>query len=193
MLPDGSTLKIIVMLILVALSAFFSASETAFTSFSRTKMKNIASEGNKRAASALKLSDNYDRLLSTILVGNNIVNITLSSVATVWFIELVKNTPAQNYGSAIATAVITVAVLIFGEISPKSIAKDHPEGFAMATASFVRFLMVILAPINAIFMLWKKLLNLIFKPSAEDAVTEGEVLTLIDEAHEDGSIYEYNK
>ena len=192
-MPDGSITKIVIMLVCLFFSGFFSATETAFTSFNHTKMKNLASEGNKRAALVLSLADKYDKLLSTILVGNNIVNITLSSVATVWFIQLLVNTPAQNYGSAIATAATTVVVLIFGEISPKSIAKDHPEGFTMGTCRFVNFLMIILAPINAIFMLWKKLLNRIFKPSAEDTVTEGEVLTLIDEAHEDGSIDEYNK
>ena len=112
-MPDGSTLTIIVMLILVALSAFFSASETAFTSFNRTKMKNLAAEGNKRAASALKLSDNYDKLLSTILVGNNIVNISLSSIATVWFVALLTDPSVASYAPAISTAVITVAVLIF--------------------------------------------------------------------------------
>ena len=192
-MPDGSITKIITMLVCLFFSGFFSATETAFTSFNHTKMKNLASEGNKRASLVLTLADKYDKLLSTILVGNNIVNITLSSVATVWCIQLLVNTPAENYGSAIATAVTTVVVLIFGEISPKSIAKDHPEGFAMATCRFVNFLMFILSPVNALFMLWKKLLNLIFKPSAEDTVTEGEVLTLIDEAHEDGSIDEYNK
>jgi putative hemolysin len=192
-MPDGSITKIITMLVCLFFSGFFSATETAFTSFNHTKMKNLASEGNKRATLVLSLADKYDKLLSTILVGNNIVNITLSSVATVWFIQLLVNTPAQNYGSAIATAATTVVVLIFGEISPKSIAKDHPEGFTMGTCRFVNFLMIILAPINAIFMLWKKLLNRIFKPSEEDTVTEGEVLTLIDEAHEDGSIDEYNK
>ncbi len=193
MLPDGSTLTIILMLILVALSAFFSASETAFTSFNRTKMKNLAAEGNKRAASALKLSENYDKLLSTILVGNNIVNIALSSIATIWFVALLTNPPVSNYAAVISTAVITVVVLIFGEISPKSLAKEHAEGFAMTITPILRMLVFILTPINCIFMLWKKILIKIFKAKTVDTVTEGEVLTLVDEAHEDGSIDEYNK
>ena len=192
-MPDGSTLTIILMLILVALSAFFSASETAFTSFSRTKLKNLASEGNKRAAAALKLSDNYDKLLSTILVGNNIVNIALSSIATLWFVELLTHPSVAGYAAGIATAVITVVVLIFGEITPKSLAKEHAEGMAMAIAPALRFLIFVLSPINFFFMLWKKLLVKIFKSNPVDTVTEGEVLTLIDEAHEDGSIDEYNK
>lgn len=192
-MPDGSTPKIILMLVLVALSAFFSASETAFTSFNRTKMKNLATEGNKRAASALKLSDNYDKLLSTILVGNNIVNISLSSIATLWFVELLTHPSIAGYSAGISTAVTTVVVLIFGEITPKSLAKEHAEGMAMTIVPVLRFLVAILTPINFIFMLWKKLLTKVFKAKAVDTVTEGEVLTLIDEAHEDGSIDEYNK
>lgn len=192
-MPDGSTLKIVIMLILVAFSAFFSASETAYTSFNRTKMKNLASEGNKRAARTLKLADNYDKLLSTILVGNNIVNISLSSLATIFFVECLAETTLASAAAGISTAVITVVVLIFGEISPKSLAKDHAEGLAMAIVGILRFLSVILTPINCIFMLWKKLLTKIFKAKTVDTVTEGELLTLVDEAHEDGSIDEYNK
>lgn len=192
-LPDGSTLTFILMLILVLLSAFFSAAETAYTSFNRTKMKNLATEGNKRASSALKLAESYDKVLSTILVGNNIVNIALSSISTVWFIRAITHPSVAGFATAIATASVTVVVLIFGEITPKSLAKDHAEGFSMAIAPILRFLVVILTPINAIFMLWKKILTKIFKAKAIDTVTEGEVLTLIDEAHEDGSIDEYNK
>ena len=184
---------IITMVICLIFSGFFSASETAFTSFNKTRMKNRAEDGNKRAARVLKMSESYDKLLSSILVGNNIVNILLSSVATVWFIALLKNTNASGYASAISTAVITLVVLIFGEITPKSLAKDHPEGFAIAVSGFLGAIVVILTPINFIFMLWKKLVSKIFKPSEEEAITEGEVLTLIDEAHEDGSIDEYNK
>lgn len=193
MLPDGSTLTIISMIVLVALSAFFSASETAYTSFNRSKMKTLAAEGNKRAEKALKLADNYDKLLSTILVGNNLVNISLSAIATVFFVQCFANTTLASAATAISTAVITVAVLIFGEISPKSLAKEHAEGFAMGIVGILRFLVFILTPINAIFMLWKKLLTKIFKSKTDDTVTEGEVLTLIDEAHEDGSIDEENK
>lgn len=192
-MPDGSLLKIILMLICLIFSAFFSATETAFTSFNPTKMKNLASEGNKRAALVLKMSESYDKLLSTILVGNNIVNITLSSVATIWFMDLLKNGPLAGYYSAISTIIITIIVLIFGEISPKSIAKDKPERFSMAVAPLLRFITTILTPINALFILWKKLLTKFFKTGDIDTVTEGEVLTLVDEAHEDGSIDEYNK
>ena len=192
-MPDGSITKLIIMLVCLVFSGFFSASETAFTSANHTKLKNMSADGNKRASLVLKMLDNYDKLLSTILVGNNIVNILLSSVATLWFIDLLTDTSWLNAASAISTAVITVVVLIFGEISPKSLAKDKPDRFAMAVAPFLQFISVILTPVNFLFMQWKKLLVLIFKPAEEEAVTEGEVLTLLDEAHEDGSIDEYNK
>lgn len=197
MLPDGSLPIIIGMLICLAFSAFFSSSETAFTSYNRNKMKLFAQDGNKKAVRALKMSEDYDWLLSTILVGNNIVNIALSSMATLWFVELfvlnLGNSSAESIGSVVATATITVLVLIFGEITPKSIAKDHPEGFAMAVSGLLRFISLLLTPINFIFMLWRKLVKKVFKPNVDEGVTEGEVLTLVDEAHEGGSIDEYNK
>lgn len=192
-MPDGSLLKITLMLICLAFSAFFSSSETAFTSMNHTKMKNLAAEGSKKAKLVLKMSENYDKLLSTILVGNNIVNIALSSIATIWFMQLLMNTKVQGYYSAISTIITTVVVLLFGEISPKSLAKEKPERFAMAVAPVLRFIGAILTPVNFLFMLWKKLLSKIFKPAEVEAVTEGEVLTLVDEAHEGGSIDEYNK
>ncbi len=200
---DGTknALILVAAVILLALSAFFSACETAYTSFNRAKMKTLASEGNKRAQSALKLSENYDRLLSTILVGNNIVNIALSSLATVYFVALLGQFANRggfleflsSSSAAISTVVITVLVLVFGEITPKSLAKDRAEGFAMFICPALRFCVVILAPVNWIFMLWKKFMSKIFHAKTVDTVTEGELLTLVDEAHEDGSIDEYNK
>ncbi len=181
---------LISMLICLIFSAFFSASETAYTSFNRTKIKNIAAEGNKSAKKALALAENYDKLLSTILVGNNIVNILASSLATVWFVALMDNSPSAP---AVSTAVVTIVILIFGEVTPKSLAKDRPETFAMLFVRPLKFLTVVLTPINGLFMLWKKLLSKIFKAKPDDTVTEGEVLTLVDEAHEDGSVDEYSK
>ena len=136
--------ELIIMLICLAFSAFFSGTETAFTSFNRTKMKNIAADGNKKAELALKLADDYDKMLTTLLVGNNIVNILLSSMATVYFMNLLANTDIADLYPTISTAVITIVVLIFGEISPKSLAKDHAEGYAIAVARFIKFLTVIL-------------------------------------------------
>ncbi len=187
------TTTIIIMLVCLAFSAFFSGTETAFTSFNRTKMKNLAAEGNKKAELALNLSENYDKMLTTLLVGNNIVNILLSSMGTVFFMQLLLETKLENLYTTISTAVITVVVLIFGEISPKSLAKEHAEGYAMGVAPFIKVLMIVLTPVNFIFSLWKKLLSKVFKAKTIDTVTEGEVLTLVDEAHEDGSIDEYGK
>ncbi len=186
-------LPLSIILVCLVFSAFFSATETAYTSFNKAKMKNLAAEGNKRAIRVLKQSENYSRLLSTILVGNNIVNITASSVSTLLFVDLLANTNFAGAAATISTVVTTIVVLLFGEISPKTVAKEHPEGFSMAVSGFLGFLIVILTPINAIFMLWKLLLSKIFKPSADNTVTEGELLTIVDEAHEDGNVDEYSK
>ena len=190
-MPDGNLWMIVGIIVCVAFSAFFSSSETAFTSMNKNKMKNLAQNGNKTAALALKMSENYAKLLSTILVGNNIVNTALPVLATLFLANVLANTGLNP--SVMSTVITTVVVLIFGEITPKAIAKDHPEGFALAVTPLLRFIQIILTPVNIIFMGWKKLINLIFKPGEENVVTEGEVLTLIDEAHEGGSIDEYNK
>ena len=182
---------IIGIIVCVAFSAFFSSSETAFTSFNKNKMKTIAQNGNKTAALTLKMSENYAKLLSTILVGNNIVNTALPVLATLYLTEILVNTDLNP--SLMSTIIVTVVVLIFGEITPKAIAKDHPEAFAIGVTPLLRLIQIILTPFNLIFMGWKKLINLIFKPSEENVVTEDEVLTLIDEAHEGGSIDDKNK
>ena len=179
------------MLVCLVFSAFFSASETAYTSFNKTKMKTLAADGNKKAARVLKQSENYNKLLSTVLVGNNIVNITLSSVSTLYFMMLLANTRAISWAATISTAIVTLVVLVFGEIMPKTIAKSHPESYAMSVSGFLGFLIKILTFITAIFMLIQKSLSK--KSADEDAVTEGELLTLVDEAHEDGSVDEYSK
>lgn len=182
--------QLLIMLVCLILSAFFSSSETAYTSFNRTKMKNKAADGNKKAALAMKHAESYDKLISTILVGNNIVNIALSSIATVWFFKIMNGSASA---SAVSTIVITIVVLIFGEITPKVLAKDFPETVAMAFARPLQFLLIILWPINSVFMLLRKLLSKIFRKKEEETVTEGELLTLVDEAHEDGTIDEYDK
>lgn len=177
--------SIIAMVVCVAFSAYFSATETAFTSLNRIRMKNMANDGNKKAKEVMELSDNYDNLLSTILVGNNIVNIALSSIATVMFISLYP-----KYGATIATAVATVVVLIFGEISPKSLAKEHPERFAMFSAPFIKVLTILLTPINWIFAQWKKVLAKVFNADGVRPITEEELLTMVEEAQTEGGIDE---
>jgi CBS domain containing-hemolysin-like protein len=148
-------------------------------------MKTMAEDGNKKAAKVLKLADNYDTLLSTILIGNNIVNILASSLATILFVNLLSGD--TNLATTISTVVMTVAVLIFGEISPKNIAKESPEKFAMFSAPIIGFLVIVFTPLNFIFRLWKKLLNKIFKSEEETGITEEELLSIIEEAEEDGN------
>ncbi len=176
---------IIVMTILVLLSAFFSMTETAFNSMNKIKMRTLMETGNKRASLAYHLSEKYERLLSTILIGNNIVNIALSSIATIFFtIQL------GDIGATISTIVITSVVLIFGEITPKSIANDFPEAIATFTAPVIQFLIWIFYPLVFIFSLWKKLLNKLIKPKDKNKMSQEELLTFVDEVEEDGSIDE---
>lgn len=175
--------KIISIVVLVIFSAYFSATETAFTSVNRIRIKNLANDGDKKAREVLDLTEKFDSMLSTILVGNNIVNIAMSAIATVLFMELYP-----VYGATIATAVITVLVLIFGEISPKSLAKENPEKFAMFSAPFLKFFMVLLAPVNWIFGCWKKLLAKLFSADGVNPITEDELLTIVEEAETEGGI-----
>lgn len=174
---------IVAIVILVFFSAYFSATETAFTSLNRIKMKNMASEGNKKAELVLQLESKYDKLLTTILVGNNIVNIAMTAIATVLFVKLLG-----GYGATVSTVVITIVVLIFGEISPKNIAKEKPESFSMVSAPFIRVLMLILTPINFLFTQWKKILSKLFKLGGDHTITEDELLTIVEEAETGGSI-----
>lgn len=178
------TAHIFSILCLLLLSAFFSATETAFTSLNRIKMKNMANDDVKNAKLVLKLEDRYDKLLSTILIGNNIANIGMTAIATVMFVALLGG----SLGPTVSTVVMTVAVLIFGEISPKNIAKEHPEGFALFAAPIMRGLMWIFTPLNVFFSLWKKLLGKIFGTQENGSYTEDELITIVEEAQIGGSI-----
>lgn len=180
-----STGTILVLVLLTMGSAFFSATETAFSSMNKIRMRAQANEGNRRAALALRIADDYDKLLSTILVGNNIVNIAATALATLLFTSILGNA-----GASVSTIVMTVTVLIFGEVTPKSIAKDMPERFAMFSAPFLNLLVKILTPINFLFSCWKKLIRKIVNTPEETGVTEAEILTLVDAAESDGSINE---
>lgn len=176
---------IVSIVILVALSAFFSATETAFTSLSRIKMKNMAGEDVKHADLVLELTDRYDQLLSTILIGNNIVNIAMTAIATVMFIEVYG-----NIGATVSTVVITLVVLVFGEISPKNIAKEKPESFALFAAPIINAIRIIFTPLNWIFSQWKKLLSYMFGSADDASYSEDELLTIVEEAKTGGSIGE---
>lgn len=177
-MTTGSWVQIVCLVLLILFSAFFSASETAFTSLNKIRLKTMADDGNKKAAKAYKMAENYDKLLSTVLVGNNIVNITASSVATVLFIRLIN----ESKGPTVSTIIMTVLLLIFGEVTPKTLAKEMPEKYAMFATPFLRALTVILTPAVAFFMLWKKLLSKIFKFKKDDTITGDELLNIVDEA-----------
>ena len=173
---------IVVMVMLIMMSAYFSATETAFSSLNKTRVKSMIEKGNKKAKLVLSLSENYDKLISTILIGNNIVNIAVSSIATVMFINLYG-----DIGATISTAVVTVAVLIFGEITPKSLAKDSPEKFAMFSAPIIKLFIWILTPVNFLFSLWKKLVSKIFKVENNSKMSSEELIMLVDEVEQEGT------
>jgi len=179
------TVMIIIMLICLVLSGFFSAIETAFSTLNKLRVKTKADDGNKRAKLVLRLEEDYDKLLSTILIGNNIVNILLSSLGTLVFIELLNGD--QNLGSTLSTIVLTVVVLIFGEITPKTLAKEFPEKFAFFSAPIINAVMVVFTPFTWLFSQWKKLMSKIFK-NKEDTTINEELITMIDEAEQEGGI-----
>ena len=182
--PDHLS-SIAAMVICVILSGYFSATETAFSSVNRTRLKAMAEKGDHKAELALKLAEDYDKLISTILIGNNVVNIALASIGTLFFVDLLG-----DRGATVSTAVITVVVLIFGEITPKSIAKDYPEKFAMFSAPLINMLIVLLTPLNFLFGLWKKLVGMIVKGEEDAGMSQEELLLLVDEVQQDGAIDE---
>ena len=184
--PD-SIGKIVFIAILVLFSAYFSATETAFSTLNRIRLKNAADNGDKKAGKILKLAENYDKLITTVLVGNNIVNILASSIATVLFISILKD---NNLGSTVSTVVMTIVVLIFGEVCPKSLAKEAPEKFARFAYPFIAFLCVIFTPISAILIGIRKLASMLIKTKDENVITEDEILTFVEEAEMEGGIDE---
>lgn len=174
---------IVIMVFCVIMSAYFSATETAFSSLNRTRLKALAEKGEKRAALASELAEQYDKLISTILIGNNIVNITVASIGTVLFVKIYG-----DIGATISTVVVTVMVLIFGEITPKSIAKDCPERFAMFSAPIISALIWLLTPANFLFSMWKKMISKVFNVQEDNKMSQEELLMLVEEVQQDGSI-----
>ena len=177
---------LIAMLLCVIASAYFSATETAFSSLNRTRLKAMAEKNSRKAVLALRLCDSYDKLISTILIGNNIVNIALASMATVLFVDLI----GSSKGPTVSSVVITVVVLIFGEITPKSIAKDMPERFAMVSAPLLQGLIWLLTPLNFLFSNWKRLISKLFKLESDTAMSQEELLLLVDKVEQGGTIDE---
>lgn len=183
--PD-SWLQILILIILVFFSGFFSAAETAYTSLNKIRLKMQVDDGNRRAALAYSLTENFDKMLSTVLIGNNIVNIAATSIATMLFIESL----GEGVGSTVSTVVMTVTVLVFGEVTPKSITKERPEAFAMFAAPFLKALMVLFTPLVAFFVLWKKMLRKVFRLEKNEAITGDELINIVDEAEEGGGLDE---
>ena len=176
-----------VLVLMVVMSGYFSATETAFTSLNRIRLKSRADNGDKKAEKTLALAEDYDKLLSTILIGNNIVNNVAATLSTLLFIKLID----QTNGPAVSTIVLTVVVLIFGEISPKSLAKESPESFAMFSAPLLRLFMAVLTPLNFLFTQWKKLMSKVFRPKGDDGITEEELVGMVDQAQTEGGLDEH--
>ena len=188
---DGSsslTLSVLLLILLIALSAYFSASETAFASYNKMRMKSEAEDKKAiKARRVLSLSENYEKLISTILIGNNIVNIVATSVATLLFTHLISN---EAVAATVSTVVMTLAVLTFGEITPKTVAKRTADSFTKKVADSLTVLTIVFTPLTFIFNLWQKFVLKFFKDDGEAAVTEDEIITVVEEAAEDGEIDE---
>ncbi len=172
------------LLLCLVLSAFFSAAETAFATVNRIRLKAMAGEGNEKAALVLRLLDDYDRLLTTLLIGNNIVNLTAATLGTLIFTQLL----GSGYGPTVSTIVLTLVVLIFGEVTPKTLATESPEVFAFASVRVLRTLITVFIPLNAFFVLWRKLLAKVFKPREVESHIEAELMTMVDEAQSEGDM-----
>lgn len=186
-MPAGSWSLLIPLIILVILSGFFSATETAFTCASKIKLKTLNTNGNKRAGKVLHFIENkLDKLINTVLIGNNIVNLSASAISTLFFAKILIN--AKIDSTVAATAVITVVVLIFGEIIPKNLAKTYPEKISMFFYPVILFFYWILKPLSFLFSGWNFIISKIFKTKSEDIITEDEIMTFVEEAEEDGTL-----
>ena len=172
------------LVILVGFSAFFSASETAFSSLNQIRLKSRAEDGDSSAARVLAMAEQYDKLLSTILIGNNIVNIAAASIGTILFTRML----GAERGATVSTIVLTIIVLIFGEVTPKSLAKEMPEKVATAVSPFLVLLMALMTPLTWLFTQWKMLLGHFVHSGEADTITEGELMTMVSEAENDGEL-----
>lgn len=172
---------IIALILLLLFSAYFSSSETAITAISRVRIKAMADNGDKKAKTALKLVKNFEKTLTTVLVGNNIVNIAMGSLSTLLAIHL-------GFEPLIVTIVVTLAVLIFGEVTPKAIIKNLGERYTLAVAPSLSFFSLILTPFSALFALLSRLLTKLFAKKDAPSVTEDDVIDMIEDMEEDGAI-----
>ena len=188
-LVESSSLNIpllIAMIILVLLSAFFSMTETVYSTTNTVRLTVLAEEGKKKAQKALWIADHYDRTLTTILVGNNLVNISLATISVTFFTQLLTN---GSIVELVSTLVTTIVVLIFGEITPKTIAKEHADSLAVKLSSIVYIVIWILTPVVIIFSGFQKLLHLgKDKTEKEPQVNEAELEAILDTMEEEGAI-----
>lgn len=183
--------SIVLIIVLITLSAFFSACETAYTSVNRIRLKNKAENGSKSAENALKILSKYDKALSTILIGNNIVNITTSSVATIITLSILPAEIGEKYGALISTICVTLIVLTFGEIMPKTIVRLYADNFCISVSRILSFLMVLFTPLSAWFSLLQRLVNKLFgKNRTSVSVTEEELIHIIEEIEDEGVLEE---
>lgn len=179
---DG-VMQLIALIILVLLSAFFSSAETSLTTVNRVRLKTLAEDGNRRAKTALEVLDKYGKMLSAILIGNNIVNLSASALATTLAIHI-------HFTVGIATAILTVVILIFGEIVPKNMAMINSEKMALLYASMISGLMKLLTPLIFVIDSLAKGIMKLFRVDADKktAMTENELRTYVEVGHEDGVI-----
>ncbi len=176
---------LVIIIVCVIMSAYFSATETAFSTFNRIRMKNMAEKGDKKAERAIKLADDYDTLISTILIGNNIVNILAASMSTLLFSRLITN---QDTAATVSTIALTLVVLLFGEISPKTMAKNSPEKFARFSAPMINAFRVLFFPLTFLLKKLQNLLARLAKNEEDKGMTEEELISIIEEAEEEGDI-----
>ena len=187
-MDPSSTLCLLSCLVLLGLSAFFSASESAFVGANRIKLRTLAENGNRRAALAMSISDKFDRTLTAILVGNCLVNTVCASLATVFTLRLFGEMNAVQ--TTVTTLVTTAVVILFGEITPKTLANYDNDAVAVAFAPFLRFLLWILTPLTLLFSGLTVLVSKISGGSSEPTVTEDEITSIIETGEEEGVIDE---
>lgn len=184
---DADSIRLIfILIVLVFLSGFFSATETAMSSLNILRLKTKAEAGNKSAQLTLRLVEDYESLISCILIANNIINLSAASIGTVLFTKYFL-----VHGATISTVVLTIAILIFGEITPKTIAKANAEKFAMFSAPLMRVCMFILKPLNFVFSKICSLATRFISKDSEMGISEEELITMVSEAENEGGLDEY--
>ena len=184
-METSDIIQLVIVIILLSASAFFSSAETALMTSNKLRMRNLAENGNKRAAKVLKVTENTDKMLSAILIGNNIVNLTASSISTTLTLKI--------FGSklvGIATGILTFLILVFGEITPKNVASKNAEKMALIYIGVISFLVTLLTPVIFIVNTVAKFVISIFNKNGDDnnAVTEEELRAMVEYSHEEGVI-----